>query len=273
MPDQLSPALRQRILTVIRGVPGAGHLGVVLAVDGQTEVLRRSQGAPLHNQYVLVDLSTGQPESTIRQVAGEALMAGINCTAAVIAGVVTFGSAAAVPITGGTSGLLTYAGQAATVATSLSCVNSLARTYSYLYDPQLNQRLDSYPAYKPTLQVLDGVSLIGVGASAVAATRAIRLLGKSGIKIPAALGGRVNRQRGAQLAREIAKAKRPGVSNKEIKGLMQQGSIPKRYPAPAIKSSALNSLRDSFAASMSFLSSAFDGNLKDFSIYVVNLQP
>ena len=181
-------------------------------------------------------------------------MAALNCTAAAVAGVVTFGSAAAAPVTGGASLALTTVGYAATAATAIGCANSLARTYNALWSPATNSRWDDFPAYKTTMQVVDGVSLLGVGASAVAATRAVKVLRNAGVSIPSAISGNINRQQAALLTKEMIRLRRPNVSNGELKKLVKQGVEPKRYPAPQISAGALKSLKDSVAAGLSFLS-------------------
>lgn len=126
-------------------------------------------------------------------------------------------------------------------------------------------------ALQRQLQVLDGVSLLGVGASAVTARRAIKVLSNAGVHIPVALTGNVNRQQAALLTKEMIRLRRPNVSNGELKRLMRQGLEPKRFPATQIAAGAIKSLKDSIAAGLSFLSSALDGNIKEINIYLVGL--
>lgn len=145
------------------------------------------------------------------------------------------------------------------------------RTFNAIVSPGTNQLIDEMPAYKTTLQILDGVSLLGVGASAVAARRAVKVLSNAGVNIPAALTGNINRQQAALLTKEMIKLRRPNVSNVELKKLIRSGKEPKRYSRQEISLGALKSLKDSIAAGLSFLSSTFDGNVKELSIYVVDL--
>lgn len=268
---QINPEVQNKILSAINSVRDLRPFGVVLSVDSEAKILRRPQAAPVQNHFVVVDVITTRRDISYKAVAGEGAMVALNCTAAAVAGVVTFGTAAAAPVTGGASLALTTIGYAATGATAISCGNSLIRTYNALWNPERNSRLDEMPAYKTTMQVLDGVSLLGVGASAVAATRAIKVLSKAGVSIPAAVTGNVNRQQAVLLTREMIRLRRPNVSNGELKKLVKRGIEPKRYPAPQIAAGALKSLKDSVAAGLSFLSSAFDGNIKEISISVVGL--
>lgn len=267
----ITPQIRQQCLQATNSVIELRPLGVVLAIDGNAEVLREPHTAPVDNPYIVIDVKTGKPEVSTREVAAEGAMAAVNCSAAVIAGVVTFGTAAAAPVTGGTSLVLTTIGGAATIATAASCVNSAVRTFNAVRLPGANQRLDNIPAYKTSMQVLDGVSLLGVGASAVTARRAIKVLSNAGVHIPAALTGNINRQQAALLTKEMIRLRRPNVSNGELKRLVRQGLEPKRYPATQITAGAIKSLKDSIAAGLSFLSSTLDGNVKEVSLYLVGL--
>jgi len=267
----ITPPIRQRILQSANAVTELRPLGVVLAIDGNAEVLRKPQTAPVQNQYIVIDVKTGAPEVSGREVMAEGAMTAINCTAAVVAAVVTLGSGAVTPVTGGASGALTIIGGAATLATGASCANSFMRTVNSVMFPGVNQRLDQSPAYKTTLQVLDGVSLFGVGASAMAARRAVKVLNTAGVNIPAALTGNINRQQATRLTREMIKLRRPNVSNGELKKLIRSGNEPKRYSKQQIAAGSLKSLKDSIAAGLSFLSSSMDGNVKEVTIYLVDL--
>lgn len=188
-----------------------------------------------------------------------------------IAGIVTFGSGVAAPLTGGTSTLLTAVSYAATASTGVACFNSIARTTNALMYPGENQKWDSMPAYQVSMKVLDGISLLGVGASAVAATKVATLMRRAGVRIPAALAGNVTRHESARLTKEMIKLKHPGVSNGQIKTFMRNNSYPKRYGRDLISAGAIKSLRDSVSAGLSFLSSAFDGHIRQVSVYIVGL--
>lgn len=205
------------------------------------------------------------------EVAREGGMAALNCTAAVIAGGVTFGTAATAPITGGSSLLLTGVGLAATSATVAGCGISLTRTFNALIFPGRNQSWDNEPAYKTTVEILDGISLISVGASVASASRVVRLPAKAEVRIPTVLTGTINRQEGARLTKEMINLRRPNVTNKEIKELIKQGVEPRRYPKDLISAGALKSLKDSIASGLSFLSSSLDGDVKEISVYIVSL--
>lgn len=267
----ITPAIRQRILQSANAVTELRPLGVVLAIDGVAEVLREPQTTPIQNQYIVVDVKIGAPEISGREVMAEGAMAAINCSAAVVAGIVTLGGGVGAPFSGGTSLAISAVAGAATLATGASCINSTARTFNALRRPGRNQQWDDMPAYKPTLQVLDGVSLLGVGASAFAARRAVKVLSNAGVNIPAALTGNINRQEAVRLTKEMIKLRRPNVSNGELKKLIRSGNEPRRYTRQEISMGAIKSLKDSIAAGLSFVSSTLDGNVKELSIYLVDL--
>ena len=271
MHSNITPQIRQRILQSANSVVELRPLGVVLAIDGSSEVLRKPHPAPVQNQYIVLDVKTGKPEVSGLEVLAEGAMTAINCSAAVVAGIVTLGGGVVAPVTGGTSVAISAVGGAATIATGASCANSFVRTLNAIMYPGANQRLDQMPAYKTTLQILDGVSLLGVGASAFAARRAVKVLSNAGVNIPAAITGNINRQQAALLTKEMIKLRRPNVSNGELKKLIRSGKEPKRYPKQEITAGALKSLKDSIAAGLSFLSSSLDGNVKEITIYLVDL--
>lgn len=272
MQHQINPQFRQKCLQLTNSITDLRPFGVVLAIDESAEVLKQPQGSPVRNHFVVIDIKTGKHDVSMREVVGEGAMTTVNCTAMVVAAFVTLGGTAAAPVSGGGSLALSALGYAATTATALSCGNSALRTFNAVAFPGRNQKMDSFPAYKTTLQVLDGISLVGVGASAIAARRAVKVLANAGVKIPTALTGNINRQQASLLTKEMIKLRRPNVSNGEIKRLIRGGAEPKRYTSAQISAGAMKSLKDSIAAGLSFLSSSLDGNVKEVSIYIVGLE-
>lgn len=181
----------------------------------------------------------------------EASLMAINCTAAVIAALVTFGSVGFSPFSGGTSLVLTSVGYAATAATGASCANSTLRTYNAIRSPEINVHLDSIPAYKTAMTVFDGISIVGVGASAVTTIKVMGILKRAGVTVRGALTGNVARQARSRLSYQNIKGSQSGISNKEIKKMMRTGDVPRRMTGRAISDSTVKALRDFFAAGMS----------------------
>ena len=185
---------------------------------------------------------------------------------------VTFGASAAAPITGGTSFALATVGYSATIATGASCAVSLLRTYNALAEPNANKILDSSPAYQTTMSVVDGISLLGVGASAVASVKLLSILKRAGVSLNSARNGSVIRQARARLAKQSVKANKPGISNGELKKLIYAGKAPKKLSNSMGSQNVIKSLKDSIAAGLSFLASALDGNIKTMTISLVKLE-
>jgi len=254
---------------------GLTSMGVVVDLNGVSEKLREPKACFQDADFVVIEIETKvthKNEINYNQVGSEAGLAAINCSAAVIAGLVTFGSAGAVPFSGGTSLALTSIGYAATVATGASCAVSVLRTYNALTTPEVNIALDNSPAYQTTMSVVDGISLLGVGASAFASVKIINILKRAGVSLKVAGKGSVKRQARARLAKESAKANRPGISNGELKSLIHAGEFPKRLSNIIISQNMVKSLKDSIAAGLSFLASALDGNIKSITISLVKLE-
>jgi hypothetical protein len=146
---------------------------------------------------------------------------------------------------------------------------SAIRTTNELINPDINSTFDNSPAYQTTMQVLDGVSLLGIGASAIATVRVMGILGKAGISLRSVRKTVLNRQERLRLTREIHKTNRPHATHKEIKALLRSGTLPKRMSPQVLSAGAVLTLRDSIAASLSFLSSALDGHVRNTTIYLV----
>lgn len=271
MSTKITPRVRNHLLNRINSLQELSPLGVVLAIDDEAVVLRTPMYVDGDEHYLVVDAKTTKTQINTAEIASEAGLAAINCSAAAVAVLLMFGGGLAAPLTGGASTALTYVGYAATTATVGSCLNSAVRTYNAAFMPVANKKLDALPAYKTTLQVLDGVSLLGVGASAVAATRAIKVLKNAGVRTKNVIRSQIQRQERARLTKEIIKMKRPNVSNGEIKRLIRAGAEPKRYSRDMLSQGAIRSLKESVAGGLSFLSSAFDGHVKEVTVSIVGL--
>jgi hypothetical protein len=74
----ITSPIRQKILQSSNSVIELRPLGLVLAVDGHAEVLREPHTAPVHHQYIVVDVKTGALEVSVREVLAEGSMATIN---------------------------------------------------------------------------------------------------------------------------------------------------------------------------------------------------
>ena len=260
----------QTIAFEVDKIPALTGIGIVLNTKQDSFLVRERSACLAAGDYLVIDLDADvASEYDWQSIGQEAGLAAINCSATVIAALVTFGSAAATPVTGGTSLALTSVGYAATIATGGSCIVSLARTYNAAFNPSTNEMLDKMPAYQTTVKVLDGVSLLGVGASAIAMTKVIRVMGRAGVTIGAAKAGTVSRPARKRLAREVFRYDNPTMSNRQVKEFFRSGRAPNRVASKALTENTILSLRDSVASGLSFLSSSLDENVKNAAIYIV----
>lgn len=209
------------------------------------------------------------PQITSRGVLVEGGLAALNCSATVVAGLATFRSGVASPLTGGSSLLVTGLAYSATAATGMSCGVALMRTYNEIADPQANVALDKQEWYKRPMMVVDGVSLVGVGVSAVAAARLMSVLSRSGVKLGPAARGTVPRHLRKRLAGIMTRLKNPGASNRSIKEMVRSGSAPSRQTNTEISAAALHQLKDAVAAGLSFGASSLDGNIRSWTVYLL----
>lgn len=254
---------------------GMVGMGVVVDVDGNSFKVREPSACFSGANYIVVTIETDKAKShdiNYSKFATEAGLTAINCTAAVVAGLVTFGSGAASPFSGGTSLAITVVSYSATLATGSACAVSAVRTINSLTRPEINDKWDNSPAYQTTMTVLDGVSLLGVGASLTAAGKVLKIMKNAGVTLRATTKQGVNRSARKRLTQETVKYNRPGATNKEIKQLLYGKNKVKIMDQASISQGAVKTLKDSFAASLSFLASALDGNVKNVVFYMVRLE-
>ena len=110
----------------------------------------------------------------------ELLSMSLSCGAAAISWVVVAGSGAVVPITGGSSGVVTILSYGGASASSLQCVNSVVRMASETDygSAETNRWLDSQEWYIHTMTALDVISIAGAGAAAGATVKMVLRLNK-----------------------------------------------------------------------------------------------
>ncbi|MEM7694617.1 MAG: hypothetical protein AAF318_09200 [Pseudomonadota bacterium] len=199
-------------------------------------------------------------------------MAAINCTAAALAAFVTFGATVATPATGGASATLAFVGKSATVATGASCIVSTVRVYNAAVDPARNGRWDEDPNYRRGMQVIDGVALLGVGASALQTARIVGLLRQSNVTLREASKGAVTRQARRRIARAAQeRALGKTLSNAQYKRLVQEGALVKRFTKRQLQEGVLRQAADAIAAGLSFASSAADGEIRHAALAILEM--
>ncbi|MBU8544389.1 MULTISPECIES: hypothetical protein [Roseomonadaceae] len=263
------------LLADIDRIPNFRGLGVILVQDDKARMLRKPTMCSVGADYILIELQSrpsSVPQAGGRGIFVEGGLAALNCTAAVFASLLTFGSATAAPVTGGSSLVITTVSYAATTAAGLSCGVAAMRTYNEVMDPQANVRLDEQAWYARSMAVVDGVTLLGVGASVATASRLLGTLSRSGVKLGPALAGSVERQARARMVREAARGAQANISNGSIKALQASGQLPKRLTNTEISSAAVTQLKDAVAAGLSFTASGLDGHVKGVAVYLLEME-
>lgn len=230
----------------------------------------------LNNEKEIVTHSTLSKQDDDRFYS-ELLSTGLSCGAAVLSWIVVGGSSAAIPVSGGTSTVVTILAYGAATASSLQCANSSYRLFneSSYGDNSVNIWLDSHEWYQNTAIALDVISVVGGVSAAGATLKTIFNLRKAGTPVKEALKG-LSRQERKRLTEEIIRANNPGISNKILKSLVAAGKYPKRYSKLEISSSVGLQLKDAIGATLSFTGSATGGiirnpeRIKSFIVGVYN---
>ena len=172
------------------------------------------------------------------------------------------------PFTAGTSAVIMVIGQAAAAAGTVQCITGALRTASEAAFPEFNDYLDSEPWFQDATAVLDGVALLGVATSMLVTVKAIitttQVTGKS---IRQVLKG-LTRQERAKLNNELLKIRDPRLTSRLLKLEKANGKLSKRISAAAMQHATATHIMDALAASLSFTSSATNGNLKTLAVGV-----
>ncbi len=191
----------------------------------------------------------------------EAFNAGVSCAGAVFGWVVMFGAAGASPITGGVTLPVAAVGYSAAMASSMQCGVGAFRTYNEIRNPALNDELDSDPWYNAASMLLDGISLLGVGASAAGVAKYVSVARGSNGKTLWQLRKGLNNQERYKLTRELLKFQDPRLSVAAIKAKQKLGELPRILTPTQIRNTTLFQVADALGAVTGFGGSAVSGNL------------
>lgn len=198
----------------------------------------------------------------------EALNTAITCAGALLSWAVVTSGVMLMPFTAGTSAVITFIGKAAAAAGTVQCIAGVLRTASEAAFPEFNDYLDSEPWYQDATAVLDGLALLGITTSMLVTVKAIttttQVTGKS---IRQVLKG-LTRQERAKLNDELLKIRDPRLTSRLLKLEKANGKLSKRISAAAMQHATATHIMDALAASLSFTSSATNGNLKTLAVGV-----
>lgn len=196
----------------------------------------------------------------------EALSTTATCVGALLSWVVISSGIMFMPFTGGASAVIAFVGKAAAVASTIQCFSGAVRTFGEAYNPQFNDELDNNAWYDAAMTVLDGVALLGVTNSALVTVKAINTATRVTGKTPRQVLRGLSRQERAKLNNELLRIRDPRLTTKLLKLEQTAGRAPKRISATEMKQATANHIRDTWAATLGFTSSAMTGNVKTLAI-------
>ena len=200
------------------------------------------------------------------RLVGEAVNTTLSCAGAVIGWIVVLSGSVAVPFSAGASSVVVALGYTAAAASSVQCFASGYRTVNEVRNPARNDQLDSEEWYQYTMSALDAASLVGVGSSALATVKLVRLnKASTGKSVREVLRG-LNRQERAKLTKELLSINDPRLTSKMIKLKQLSGELPKRFTPTEVKHATVTQIKDALGAAIGFTGSAVSGNVRTIAI-------
>lgn len=200
------------------------------------------------------------------RLVGEAVNTTLSCAGAVIGWIVVLSGSVAVPFSAGASSVVVALGYTAAAASSVQCFASGYRTVNEIRNPARNDQLDSEEWYQYTMIALDAASLVGVGSSALATVKLVRLnKASTGKSVREVLRG-LNRQERAKLTKELLSINDPRLTSKMIKLKQLSGELPKRFTPTEVKHATVTQIKDALGAAIGFTGSAVSGNVRTIAI-------
>jgi hypothetical protein len=203
----------------------------------------------------------------------EVANAGLSCLSAYIGWSVVLAGSIAVPFTAGASAWVVALGVTAAAAGTAQCAIGGMRVVNELNNPQANDEMNDAEWYKTVAPILDGVSLAGVGGSAMATVRLLKASKASGIgKSWYQLLSGLNRQERAKLTKELLMLRDPSLTAKLLKLQQRAGALPKRFASAEIRHATITQIKDSLGALLTVTGSyTGDGHVKNATTIAVGL--
>jgi hypothetical protein len=281
---------KQTLINGINNIDGFNECGIAFIGRNMSEVIRKSELPEGFGFWiVIVEIESNEnnainiqktkasvdiiqkdinPSKTKNNtnIGLEILKMGVSCGTALLAGSVALGSAAAAPLTFGTSSIITVLSASAALAGAANCGLSSGRVLNELFDPGVNERyLDSDAMYTYTTSILDKVETVGafvsLGQTAKFVINMQKSTGKSIIEISKGLD-RAHRKR---LAEDVAKATGKAMNRKEFLKLAKEGKLPKIFTKIEINQKLINELKSVIGSSLTLLQGAIK---KYIEIYI-----
>ncbi|SFY04453.1 hypothetical protein SAMN03159316_3523 [Pseudomonas sp. NFR02] len=268
-----------RLFAAIDADPGVVGAGVVY-IDADFNVVTLREFQPICSiapkrlilreaqKYIAPTQFAQQVQDNPREfrLVGEAVNTTLSCAGAVIGWIVVLSGSVAVPFSAGASSVVVALGYTAAAASSVQCFASGYRTVNEVRNPARNDQLDSEEWYQYTMIALDAASLVGVGSSALATVKLVRLnKASTGKSVREVLRG-LNRQERAKLTKELLSINDPRLTSKMIKLKQLSGELPKRFTPTEVKHATVTQIKDALGAAIGFTGSAVSGNVRTIAI-------
>ena len=240
----------------------------ICSITPKRVVLREAKRYIAPQQFV--DQVKNNPRES--RLATESFNTSLSCAAAVIGWLVVFSGTVAVPFTAGASAWMVALGVSAAVAGTAQCVIGGARVINEIQDPAANDRMDDAEWYTIVSPILDGISLVGVGGSALTTVKLLKAskaanTGKSWTQLLKGL----NRQERARLTKELLTLRDPSLTPKLLKLKLRTEGLTKRYSTTQIRHATLTQMQDALGAVLSTTGSIRSGNLGTAKTLAVGL--
>lgn len=197
-----------------------------------------------------------------REASGMAL----SCDGAVISFVVAKAGIAAAPFSGGASLALTYVSYAGLAASGGQCFNGVWRTRNELTNPAKNDYYDTLAWYQAMTVALDGISLVGAGASTVATVRTVMAIKRSTGREMTDILRPMSRQERAKLTDEVLRLNNPRHPREIIRLKQLAGQLPRRYSNPELRLRIITQIKDQVSATLAITGSVLFGNINTLVI-------
>ncbi|CDF96511.1 MULTISPECIES: hypothetical protein [unclassified Pseudomonas] len=268
-----------RLFAAIDADPGIVGAGVVY-IDAEFNVVTLREFKPICSikpkriilreaqKYITPEQFAQQVQSNPREsrLVMEAVNTTLSCAGALISWSVIASGTLLIPFSAGASGVMVAIAWTAAGASSLQCVNGLARTTLEVAKPEVNDWLDSEGWYQNVSIGLDAASLVGVGASALTTIKLVRVAKASTGKTMREVLRGLNRQERAKLTKELLSINDPRLTSKMLKLKQLAGSLPKRYTTAELRHGTITQIKDSLGAAIGLTGSALSGNVKTIAI-------
>ncbi|TFF02367.1 NAD synthetase [Pseudomonas sp. BCA14] len=268
-----------RLFAAIDADPGIVGAGVVY-IDADFNVVTLREFQPICSiapkrvilreaqKYIAPTQFAQQVQDNPREsrLVDEAVNTTLSCGGAVIGWIVVLSGSVAVPFSAGASSVVVALGYTAAAASSVQCFASGYRTVNEIRNPARNDQLDSEEWYQYTMIALDAASLVGVGSSALATVKLVRLnKAATGKSVREVLRG-LNRQERAKLTKELLSINDPRLTSKMLKLKQLSGELPKRFTPTEVRHATVTAIKDAVGATVGFTGSAVSGNVRTIAV-------